>query len=211
MMTLAACPAVAATEKMATVSRSLPVAMTPDAGQLLSRLAPSSRMKSGSGGHIGGHRPALQHAEALVLDRLEGALDLEHLPEDDAGVAPQADRLVERGGAKVDVEGARGIGGMSGEVPVANVEEVEAAQLDPGGPVVGSGREILAQHLGADAPLPVPGQFGGARRDRGVERRLTRKGSRPCQAHEAQRQDDPPLGLRRSYHASRQSGSWIGG
>ena len=67
---------------------------------------------------------------------------------------------------------------MSLQVPVAGVEQVESAQLEPGSSIIGGGGEVPAQQIDGHLPFPAPLQCGRFGRHIGVDRGLGPESSR---------------------------------
>ena len=166
-----------------TASRSLPVSSTPPEGHEVSRLAPSSTMigrhRRGVGPRPGRSGPASQPESSTVTER---PIDLGDPAEDHARVDRQPHRLVERGRGEIEVERAVGIAPVAVEVPVAGIEQVEAAELEPGPPVVGGGGEIVAQQVDGHLPLALALERGRAGRHVGIDGALGADAGRAASA-----------------------------
>ena len=115
------------------------------------------------------YRPRSQPESSTTIS---DALELGEPAEDDAGVHREPDRLVERGGREVEIEKAIGIAPVAVEVPVARVEQIEAAELEPGSAVVGGGGEIAAEQVDGHLALALPLEGGGPGRHVRVDGRL---------------------------------------
>ena len=123
--------------------------------------------------------------------------------EDQPGIDRQPDRLVERRGGEIEVERAVGVAPVAVEVPVAGVEEVEAAELEPGPPVVGGGGEVVAQEVDGHLALALALERGGAGGHVGIDGGLGRAGGdagRQAASRTAAR--IAPTGYGASRHAS---------
>ena len=92
---------------------------------------------------------------ARVLDEDQRALHLGEAAEHEARVHREPDRLLQRGGREVEVEQSVGIAAVAVQVPLAGVVKVEAAELEPGPAVVGSGGEIAAEEVDGHLPLAL--------------------------------------------------------
>ncbi len=79
---------------------------------------------------------------------------------------------------------------MALAVPVAGVEEVEAAEFQPGARVVRGGGEVAAQQLGGLPPLAAAREGGGPRRDARIHGRLREERSR--QQERSREGGEPP-------------------
>ena len=66
---------------------------------------------------------------------------------------------------------------MSLQMPVAGVEQIESAQLEPGSSIIGSSGEVPAEQVDGHLPFAAPLQGGGFGRDVGIDCSLSPKSS----------------------------------
>jgi hypothetical protein len=95
---------------------------------------------------------------------------------------PRRTGLIERGSGEVEVESARGISDVAGQVPALAVQPIETAELKPGSAVLGRGGEIVTEKFRRRAALSTPVHRDGAGDGARVYRRLCGKAWCPGEA-----------------------------
>ena len=135
----------------------------------MSRLDPELHDVRRQVGRVG---PAARHPRgvpARILHDLHGPVHLRHAAQHDPRIDRQTDRLVERRGGELEIQQSVGVPPVPVDVPVARVEQVEPAELEPGAAIVWGRRQIVAQqvdrHLALAFPLERRGAWGDIRID----------------------------------------------
>ena len=133
----------------------------PASGTRAQEIGTQLENERGHRGRIGARAHATLGRPARVLQKHDRALQLSQPAKYGSGIDREADRLIECRCREIQIEKAIGIAPVALEVPVSCIEKVEAAELKPGPPIIGSSGQIAAEQ--SDRQSALTGALEGSR------------------------------------------------